>query len=184
MAFWNYDSAQTLFKFAGGSPSRAPMMSAVAGAESSYDDKIVSPAGAIGLWQIMPFWAGDLGWPVSFLYQPIYNAKAAVHISGGGFHVGAWDTCYNPPSAAANRLDLRWPEKFSPAWNILQSHGASVAPRGSGVGAGTPSPGDRELVRQAEWANHLQNVAIQNNTAWVAYNRKLHKLRSSHPQPI
>lgn len=174
MSTWTYDSAQTLFKFAGGAASRAPMMSAVAGAESSYESGVVSPAGAIGLWQIMPFWAAHFGWPVSYLYQPLYNAKAAVGISGGGFHVGAWDTCYNPPSAAANRLDLTWPEKFSPAWNILQSHGASVAPPGGSQGIGSPSPGDSKLVQETSWANHLQRVAIQNNTAWVAYNRKLH----------
>lgn len=170
----DFDQLATLFEFAGGAKSRGPMMAAVATAESSGDETIVSPAGAIGYWQIMPFWAATFGWPVSYLYQGYYNARAAVKISGGGFHVGAWDTCYNPPSSAARRLDLTWPERGSPAWNELQTHGTATGPGGGGETVGSPDPSDQQLIQQRNWADHLQQVAIVNNTAWVAYNRKLH----------
>lgn len=174
MSVWSYDSLQTLFKFAGGASSRAPMMAAVALAESSGESGVVSYAGAIGLWQEEPFWAAHFGWPVSYLYQPLYNAKAAVGISGGGYHVGAWDTCYNPPAAAARRLDLSWPERGSPAWNILNGHGGAATGPGSSESVGSPSPGDTRLLQQVAWANHLQSNAIVTNTNWVSYNRQLH----------
>lgn len=174
MSTWTWDSLQTLWKFAGGNASRAQVMAAIALAESGGRSWVVSSAGAIGLWQEEPFWAGHFGWPVSYLYQPLYNAKAAVGISGGGFHLGAWDTCYYPTSSAANRRDLHWPMQHSDAWNILQTHGAASGPGGGGETVGGPDPSDRQLIQQTAWANHLQNNAIPNNTAWVAYNRKLH----------
>jgi hypothetical protein len=150
------------------------MMSAISLAESSGESGVVSPAGAIGLWQVMPFWAEDFGWPLSYLYQPLYSARAAKMISGDGTNVGAWDTCYYPTSSAADRKDLSWPEQHSDAWNILQTHGVTTGGSGGGGLLGSPSPGDAKLAQQVAWANHLQENAIPNNTAWVAYNRKLH----------
>lgn len=174
MSTWGWDSLQQLWKAAGGNTSKGPVMAAIALAESSGESGVVSPAGAIGLWQVMPFWAGDFGWPVSYLYQPLYSAIAARRISGDGEHLGAWDTCYNPPSAAANRLDLRWPERGSPAWDELDSHGASSGGGGGSESPGGPSPGDRRLQQQVAWANHLQDHAIPVNTNWVSYNRQWH----------
>jgi len=171
---WTWDSLQTLWKFEHGNSSKAEMMAAIALAESSGISDAVSPAGAIGLWQVMPFWASDFGWPVSYLYQPVYSALAAVRISGDGSNVGAWDTCYNPVSSAAHRKDLSAPETGSPAWNILHDHGISVTGGGGGSVVEGPAPGDAQLASQVAWANHLQTNAIPNNTIWVAYNRDLH----------
>ena len=173
MSNYDWPQLQALWKFAGGNASREDVMAAISLAESSGEAEVVSPAGAIGLWQVMPFWAPHFGWPVSYLYQPYYNARAAVGISGGGYHLGAWDTCYNPPSAAANRLDLSWPETGSPAWDELRSHGAGTTGGGGGGGSTGPSGADAVLMRQFAWANHLAEYAVVNNTNWVSWNRTL-----------
>lgn len=173
MAFYDWDALQRLEFLAGFPASRRPVMAAIALAESSGQSTIVSPAGAIGLWQIMPFWAGTFGQSVSELYVALVNCDDARRISGNGYHLGAWDTCYNPPSSAAVRRDLGWPERGSPAWNILQDHGAGINPGPATGASGGPSPSDKTLMRQVSWAKHLQEVAIPNNTGWVAYNRTL-----------
>lgn len=165
---------ERLWEAAGGAPAKAALMAAISIAESSGNSGAVSPVGAIGLWQVMPFWAPHFGLPVSALYIALTNARVAKGISGDGNHVGAWDTCYNPPASAARRLDLTWPEQGSPAWNILGG-------RGGGGGGGVvvvshtgPSAADSALARKVGWANHLQTVAIPNNTRWVSFNRTLH----------
>lgn len=178
MSTWTYDGLQKLWEFENGRSSKAPMMAAIALAESSGESGVSSYAGAIGLWQVMPFWAPHFGWPVSYLYDPIYSARAAVLISGDGSNVGAWDTCYNPPSSAANRRDLTYPLRGSPAWNILNDHGESGGGGSTGTIQGSSEAGDSRLAEQVTWANHLQTHAIPDNTAWVAYNRKVHWSKS------
>lgn len=159
----------------GGARDKGAMMASIAEAESSLNTQARSWAGALGLWQVMPFWAADFGWPVSWLLVATYSARAAVRISGNGTNVGAWDTCYNPPSSAANRRNLSQPIQGSPAWNIWKRQGGS--PSGGTVQGnalhGRASDSARALVERVSWANHLQGNAIPNNTEWVADNRKL-----------
>jgi sugar/nucleoside kinase (ribokinase family) len=179
VSYWDWDALQRLEYLAGFPASRRPVMAAISLAESSGDSTIVSPAGAIGLWQIMPFWAATFHQPVSDLYVALINCDDARRISGNGYNLGAWDTCYNPPSSAAVRRDLHWPETGSPAWNILQTHGAGINPGETHGAAGSADPGDRQLMQQVGWANHLQDNAIPHNTGWVAYNRSFHNIRPS-----
>lgn len=176
MTHYTWGQLWGLWDGAGGRHDKGAMMASIAEAESSGYSNAVSSAGAIGCWQEMPFWAGVMGWPVSMLYVAHYNAVAAVHISGNGSNVGAWDTCYNPVSSAANRRNLREPEVGSPAWNIWNGSSGGAAPAGSGAGnsGSAPDAADMELIRKTVWANHLQQNAIPNNTGWVAYNRRLH----------
>ena len=176
MTHYTWGQLWGLWDGAGGRRDKGAMMASIAEAESSGYSNAVSSAGAIGCWQEMPFWAGVMGWPVSMLYVAHYNAVAAVHISGNGSNVGAWDVCYNPVSSAANRRNLREPEVGSPAWNIWNNTGGGAQSTGGldNSGGGAPSAADMELIRKTRWANHLQENAIPNNTAWVAYNRSLH----------
>jgi hypothetical protein len=161
----------------GGARDKGAMMASIAIAESSGNTGVTSPAGAIGAWQIMPFWAGTFGWPVSALFNVTWNARAAVRISGNGTNVGAWDTCYNPPSSAANRRNLSGPLPGSPAWNVWKGQGGHPT-GGGGTPTATssgPSQSERAVLSRVPWANHLQENAIPNNTRWVAYNRTLHR---------
>lgn len=173
MTFYDWDALQRLEQLIGFPASRQPVMAAIALAESSGESEAVSPAGAIGLWQIMPFWAGTFGQSVSQLYVAAYNCDDARRISGDGYHLGAWDTCYNPPSSAANRRDLSWPETGSPAWNMLRSHGGGGGGGGPPKTIGAPTASDKQLMQQVAWANHLQTHAIPNNTGYLAYQRTL-----------
>jgi Lysozyme like domain len=179
MSIFNFTGLEHLWEQAGGDPRRAAVMAAIAEAESSGNSGAVSWAGAIGLWQIMPFWAPHFGWPVSLLYDPWHNAWGAKQISGDGYHVGAWDTCYNPPSSAANRRDLSNPIVGSPAYNILRGRGGTGSNTSVSVGSNHigPTNSERDIMSKLAWANHLQRHAIPDNTQWVADNRRLRKPR-------
>lgn len=175
MSIITWGQAWGLWDSQGGAHDKGAMMASVAEAESSLNTLAESYVGARGLWQEMPFWAGVFGWPVSYLFVATRNAYAAVHISGNGRNVGAWDTCYNPVSSAANRRNLSEPMVGSPAWNIW--HRSSGNAIGGGVTAtvshGGASAAQRSLVQRVSWANHLQQHAIPDNTQWVKDDTKL-----------
>jgi hypothetical protein len=86
----------------GGQNNEAGIMAvAVARAESNGNTAAVSPAGAVGLWQIMP---KERGFPerptASELTDPTVNAKQAFLISNGGTNWRAWDVAWDPPERA------------------------------------------------------------------------------------
>lgn len=120
---------------AGGPKSRAVEWVAIAIGESSLDDEAVSQAGAIGTWQIMPFNAAIGGGTVADLYDPGYNAKVAVIMSGGGVNCAAWDSCYANIQASGRYAYLGWPEVGSADYNNLSAASAELA--GQGL-TGTP----------------------------------------------
>lgn len=103
----------------GGPANRAVEWVAIAIGESSLDDSAVSPAGAIGLWQIMPFHAGEFGITVDSLYDPRTNALVAVSLSGHGTNCAAWDSCYRDIYASGRYSFLAWPEVGSADYNNL-----------------------------------------------------------------
>lgn len=105
---------------AGGPKQRAVEWTAISLGESSYDDSVVSSAGAIGLWQIMPMHAAEYGLTVADLYNPLDNARVAVRLSGGGTNCAAWDSCYANISASGRYTFLAWPEQGSADYNNLQ----------------------------------------------------------------
>lgn len=189
MTIYTWGQMWGLWDSVGGARNRGAMMASIAEAESSGNSLAISPAGALGLWQIMPFWASEWGWRVESLLIGVASARGALRISGNGYHVGAWDTCYNPVSSAADRRDLSEPMVGSPAWNIWHGHGGGPGSSGGG-GVQTyqgPDAAEQEVIAKVAWANHLQENAIPNNTRWVAYNTVLHNTRiriNTHvPQP-
>lgn len=111
---------------AGGPQSRAAEWLAIAIGESGLDDTIVSPAGAIGLWQIMPFNAALNGFTVGELYDPRVNARVAVLMSGGGTNCAAWDSCYRDIYASGRYTHLAWPEVGSRDYNLLPTAAAEL----------------------------------------------------------
>lgn len=104
---------------AGGPRNRAVEWVAIALGESSLVSDVVSSAGAIGVWQIMPFNASIGGGSVADLYNPSYNARVAVIMSGGGANCAAWDSCYLDIYKSGRYSYLAWPEVGSADFNYL-----------------------------------------------------------------
>lgn len=104
---------------AGGPKSRVVEWVAIAIGESSLDADAVSPVGAVGLWQIMPFNAPPYGYTTADLYDPAVNAKIAVQMSGGGTNCAAWDSAYANIYASGRYSYLAWPEQGSADYNNL-----------------------------------------------------------------
>lgn len=104
---------------AGGPRNRAVEWTAIALGESGYRTDAVSSAGAIGLWQIMPFNAGPHGYTVADLYNPLDNARIAVAMSGHGANCAAWDSAYRNINASGRYSFLAWPEVGSADYHNL-----------------------------------------------------------------
>lgn len=113
MTVWSALDVADFWIAAGGPKNRATEWVAIAKGESSYDDRAVSSAGAIGLWQIMPFNAAPNGVTVQQLYDPRLNARVAVQMSGHGSNCAAWDSCYADIQASGRYSFLAWPEPGS-----------------------------------------------------------------------
>ncbi len=129
----------TIWETEGGPASRAVEWVAIAIGESSLDDAAVSPAGAIGLWQIMPFHAGEYGFTVSDLYDAHVNAYIAVHLSGFGVNCAAWDSAYRDINASGRYSYLAWPEVGSADYNNLPIAAADIGGNVTPL-AGQPQP--------------------------------------------
>lgn len=86
MAHYGYAQLQKLWVQAGGSKRLAPLMAAIALAESNGNEKIVNSIGASGLWQIHPQEPGSL--------NALTNARQAVrkYRTQG---LGAWEAYTN-----------------------------------------------------------------------------------------
>ena len=131
---------------ASGPRSRMVEFVAISMAESSLDDEAVSPVGAEGLWQVMPFWFPDLGLPPDQWADPHVNALAAVAISGHGSNCAAWDTCYRDIGSSGRYTFLSFPEPGSAAANNIPQVAAvlgvnpPVPPPGGGGNPGTYNP--------------------------------------------
>jgi hypothetical protein len=85
---YSYGQLETLWENAGGSKALAPLMAAIALAESGGNSAAENPSGASGLWQILgAVNAGDQGQ----LFNPQVNAHEAVlkYTTQG---LGAWTT--------------------------------------------------------------------------------------------
>jgi hypothetical protein len=116
---WPARDVAMFWEGAGGPASRAVEWVAISIGESGLDDQAVSPAGAIGLWQIMPFNAPPYGYTPSDLFNPNVNADVAVQMSGGGTNCAAWDSCYLDIEASGRLEFLSWPQVGSADYNNL-----------------------------------------------------------------
>lgn len=91
MTTYSYGQLEGLWINAGGDPSKAPLMAAIALAESGGSTTARNPSGATGLWQILVPVHGDLIRKYGDPTDPNANAKEAVSIykSQG---LSAWTT--------------------------------------------------------------------------------------------
>lgn len=104
---------------AGGPRDRAVEWVAIAMGESGLRTDALSPAGARGVWQIMPFNAGPYGYSVAQLDNPAVNANIAVAMSGGGTNCAAWDSAYLDIQRSGRYKFLAWPEQGSADYQNL-----------------------------------------------------------------
>lgn len=138
---YGFQELQNLWRFAGGPADLAPGWAAVALAESSGEPHAISPSGDYGLWQINAAdWFGKtggcgLGW--GNWWQPLVNACAAVHISGGR-NFAPWCTAWDNPARDCGRGFLGWPQKDSAAGKVLAALDKNAHVPAPPGGAGTP----------------------------------------------
>lgn len=125
---------------AGGPRSRAVEWVAIALGESGYDTAALSPAGAVGLWQIMPFNAPTYGYGTADLYDPGVNARIAVAMSGGGVNCAAWDSAYTDIQASGRYTFLAYPETGSADYANIAIAAAQLAGHGLTGVTSAPSP--------------------------------------------
>jgi hypothetical protein len=87
--------------------------------ESSLNTDAVSPVGALGIWQIMPFnWAPN-GVNINSWRDPTANATVAMRMSGRGTNCAAWDSAYRNIYASGRYSFLAWPEPGSADYNNM-----------------------------------------------------------------
>lgn len=87
-----YGQLEGLWDQAGGAKNMAPLMAAIAEAESRGSTTATNPSGASGLWQIlMPSNAGFVPGGEANVFNPLDNAIAAVKILASQ-GLGAWST--------------------------------------------------------------------------------------------
>lgn len=89
MANYTYAQLQGLWIQAGGAPAKAPIMAAIAEAESSGNPNAVGPVGEHGLWQIY-----GKAWPGMDTFDPLGNARSAVTVEQKQ-GLTAWSTYSN-----------------------------------------------------------------------------------------
>lgn len=99
-----------------GPANRAVEFVAIAMAESSLHTEAVSNVGALGTWQIMPFWFPDFGYTTDEYQNQDIQAQITVAISGSGTNCAAWDTCYLDINRSGRYTFLGWPEEGSAAF--------------------------------------------------------------------
>lgn len=134
MALLSALEVASLWVSSGGPANRAVEWVAIAMGESSLDYLAISSAGAIGLYQIMPFNAAPYGFTVAELYDPHVNSRVAVLMSGGGTNCAAWDSAYRDINASGRYRFLSWPEQGSADWNNLPAAQAELSGHGlSGI---------------------------------------------------
>lgn len=125
----------------GGPSARTVEWVAIAMGESSFDDTVVSSAGAIGLWQIMPFHAAEYGFQVGGLYDPQVNAYIAVRLSGYGVNCAAWDSAYRDISASGRYGFLGYPETGSADYNNIPTVANLLGQHPGPAPGPAPTPG-------------------------------------------
>lgn len=146
---------------AGGPRSRMVEWVAIALGESGGETSAVSPAGAIGLWQIMPFNAAPNGVTVAELYSPQANADVAVRMSGHGVNCAAWDSAYRDIYATGRYRFLASPEVGSADYahmftvaRVLHQTPPVTPPPSAGEGGGAPiNPNTLVPEVITAWAN-------------------------------
>lgn len=106
---------QNLWVRNGGDPARALVMISIARAESGWESTIVSPSDDHGLWQINRDHFSEYGVNDSTVLDIDTNCRIAISLSGNGFNVAPWCTCWQNPGVNCGNGLLRDPQPGTPA---------------------------------------------------------------------
>ncbi len=120
---YNFAQLEELWIQNGGSPSTAPIMAAIAIAESGGCANCPpSSTGDYGLFQINRSNFPSPNWNWS---DPNTNTQKAIQMSDNGQNVAAWCTAWTNPKANCGHGSLSSPQAGSPAYKALVSAGGS-----------------------------------------------------------
>jgi hypothetical protein len=108
---------RTLWLRNGGDPNRTLVMLSIARAESGWQSDAVSPSDDHGLWQINRVHFGEFGVNDQSVLAIDTNCRIAIALSGNGFNVAPWCTCWLDPGSNCGNGLLRDPQANSPAYN-------------------------------------------------------------------
>jgi Transglycosylase SLT domain len=140
--------------------------------ESDFITDAVSSAGAIGLWQIMPFHAAAFGISVDSLYDPRTNAMVTVSLSGNGTNCAAWDSCYRDIYATGRYSFLGYPEVGSADYNNIP-----IVARMLGQSPGIQQGGAPPPVYTADYEAALNHANYVSGRWFPAQSRALQRER-------
>jgi Lysozyme like domain len=119
----------------GGNPVLAPVMAAIAWAESGGDPSNTTGDNgtSYGLWQI--HWTVHPQFNPALLTNPDYNAQAAIQLSGNGQYLHPWTTFNNgaykqylggaAPATSSNTQEAGFPNPLSGLWNTATNPAVS-----------------------------------------------------------
>lgn len=124
---YSFAQLEQLWISNGGNPATAPVMAAVAMAESGGNPSAVSPSNDYGLWQINESNFASYGLNSSNWSDPNTNAKVAIKMSGNGSNIAAWCTAWAQPKGNCGHGQLSAPQAGSPAYKNLASYGGGSA---------------------------------------------------------
>lgn len=141
---------------AGGPASRTVEWVAIGIGESSLETGAVSPAGAIGWLQIMPFNATAYGFAPNDMKQPDLCAWVALQMSGQGTNCAAWDSAYRNIYATGRYRFLGWPEQGSADYTNMAYVAAELGGRYLRGMTGPAAPGIDTSLNAA--VNRLQQA--------------------------
>jgi soluble lytic murein transglycosylase-like protein len=156
-----------VWEFTGGPHNRDVEWVAIAMGESGLRTDALSPAGAIGLWQIMPFHAAEFGYSVGQLYEPAVNALIAVRLSGYGTNCAAWDSAYANIYASGRYRFLGFPEQGSADYNNLPAAANELGRNPPyTVTTSVPPVGSADYGRALAHSNYM-------TSQWLPHQRRL-----------
>ena len=159
MARFTYSQLEGLWIQAGGSRARAPLMAAIAEAESGGDPGATGGVGEKGLWQINPHAWGSLA-----TYDPLGNARAAVHILGVQ-GLSAWSTYTNGDYRAFLNTSTT-PAAVSGGTGGGSTGQAPGTTTAAGRGSGTGAVSAAEAAAAQRVANAVATIAASDQCAW------------------
>jgi Transglycosylase SLT domain len=173
MARLTADEVAYYWRLEGGPASRQVEWTAIALGESSFITDALSPAGAIGLWQIMPFHAAEFGITVDSLYDPRTNAMVAVSLSGHGTNCAAWDSCYADINRSGRYSFLGYPEVGSADYNNIP-----IVARMLGQSPGIQQGGGPPPVDTHDYETALAHFNYMTARWWPAQSRAVQRERA------
>jgi hypothetical protein len=158
----NFSQLEQLWISQGGDPATAPIMAAIALAESTGNPSSFNAAdpygGSCGLWQINGSHTTGYGGPfnVNNLFGSAYNTQAAIQISGNGRSLTPWSTFNSWVAGDGGRGDTiisQYLGKYAG-----QIPGSAIA--GASSGGSSSSSSSSSIAAGPSWLQNLGKIPV------------------------